>query len=176
MQTVEQMIATMIEARKNQQDCPFCNAPCDVAVGGDKHGVRYEHRCECLLYLYLEAEPNEYYDDPDDESSNSSQLNQNQSISEAELIQRDENASATAIAKLMSGYKKKCHKCGRIDGVDSSLPECTEDPPYMFRCWDCKESLRTDRLYGEGKVFDCAKRNITWFFNNQGKPESFNTA
>lgn len=106
MQTAEQMIAAMIEARKNLQDCPFCNAPCDVAVGGDEHGVRYDHRCECLLYLYMEAEPNEYYDDPDDESSNSSQLNHNQSISEAELIQKNDNARATAIAEIMKRYKK----------------------------------------------------------------------
>lgn len=67
-------------------------------------------------------------------------------------------------------YAKHCHNCGKCDGVDSTLPECPEDPPYKYRCKYCGHSLRTHKMFGEGMKFDLAKFNITWVFDHDGNP------
>ena len=71
-------------------------------------------------------------------------------------------------------YAKRCHNCDKIDGVDSSLPECSEDPPYKYRCKYCGHSLRTQKEFGEGMTFDMAKFEITWRFNSKGHPTLIN--
>lgn len=67
-------------------------------------------------------------------------------------------------------YAKHCHNCHKTDGVDSSLPECSEDPPYKYRCKYCGHSLRTNKIYGQGMTFDMAKFQKTWIFDKDENP------
>jgi len=144
---IKALIKSIHIAEKNNQNCPICNSNLtQVGVMWDR--PIYGHDCECLLELDLAEAEAEYIDDTDDIIAYYSHINSKKN----NII--------------------RCHKgCGKT--VDLEDPNCVEDPPYRFRCKICGESLRTHPEYGEGELYDLAKKNITWNFVNR-KPTLFN--
>lgn len=162
MDDVNAMIAAIGNAVENKQSCPRCGAPITVA-GATKRGDVYAHPCDCLMMMVMERD----YETIAEALLDSVSLHEE---SQSELREQTYDQKTGSNLQPNNIYTSHCHNCKKSDGIDNSLPECTEDPPYKYRCKYCTHSLRTDKRYGQGKEFDMAMLNRTWTFDQNGNP------
>ena len=143
-------------AKDNMEDCPFCGSILK-SVGKNGNGEVFEHDCDCELYLQLDWVEN---------SVETGCTNYDDRTLDA-MYPVDENISQNRPNAPMDNqfYSKSCHNCKR-PGVDSRDPNCVEDPPYQYKCKYCHHSLRTHFEFGQGQLYDLAKKNITWRYHN----------
>ena len=163
---IKEMIAAIDYARNNELNCPKCNSPCDdLATCDDDGNPVFDHRCDCSMELSIELYELEK---PSDLQVDSEIQDYIESLDPTVIMPKTD-----LFRKPIKIYIKSCHYCHAADGVDSSLPECTEDPPYKYRCKYCKQSLRSDKYFGEGKIFDCAMLKKTWYFAPNNRPTRY---
>ncbi|MFH1980901.1 MAG: hypothetical protein ABIL58_03570 [Pseudomonadota bacterium] len=167
--TPGQMMDWIFWAQRNQQPCPFCNTPCSK-LDCDAHGNTYFiHQCDCLTNLQMATyEPDPDIDDDDWLLEQSNEYNAHGNVNFDECPY-DPVEAPTIFEKLIEPYEKYCHFCKEADGVDSSLPQCTPDPPYKYKCKYCGHSLRTHKLYGEGRPLDMGNFGNTWASGPNGR-------
>lgn len=137
-------------ALENNQVCPFCGSGL-ISVGTDKDGDIFNHNCECLLELDL---------------AEFSLTESNFILDQKYPIDDNFNQKSHSIPIGNQTYVNFCHHCKQF-GVNSNDPQCTEDPPYRYRCRFCHHSLRTHSSFGEGMKFDFALKNITWGYRGK---------
>jgi len=130
-------------ALKNGQDCPLCGSVAS-STGKDEDGEIFAPTCECLLELDIE----EFALTGDESCENSLKISNRFCMTPSQPL------------SFKKSYLNHCHNCGK-KGINSEDPNCIEDPPYLFKCKFCGESLRTHSLFGEGGKFDCAQINKT---------------
>ena len=160
------MIELIMWARNNEQPCPFCQATGSFVTLDEQENYIYMHDCDCLFNINIEFfGPDDHidndYDEQWGEQNEYYNRHNNQVFSKPPV---NVEVAQAFIKTEKKPYAKYCHSC-KANGVDNRLPQCTEDPPYKYRCKYCSNSLRSHPEYGEGKVYDMANFNKTWTFN-----------
>ena len=151
MNILEQVKSAIRTAERNKQNCPICGAPISPEpTGFDSDGsIYYTHYCECLMEVII-ASLKPFLDNFGEDIPYEAITTNKQTLEQYNLSDR-------YLYRLKKEYVKRCHYCGRLDGVNSNLKDCKEDRPYKFRCIHCGHSLRTHHLFGEGRVKDLGK-------------------
>jgi hypothetical protein len=173
MNLLKKVELAIIRAFQNNQNCPICNAQIVLVDADAVQGEIYAHDCECLYEASFYqmntygVNPSlygieDYYPIEGDRSYCVYEDDEICIFEDGQLIQKTFYPPSNI--KQKKTYTNYCHQCKSSDGVDSDDEKCIEDPPYGYSCKHCQHSLRTHKKYGEGRVFDMAKKGITWRF------------